>query len=258
MINLKFLSTQQMNCLNCGKPVEGNYCSHCGQPIKFKRFDLNYIGIRLLDAFDLERGFLHTIMALFKKPGQAIRDYVDGRRINFYNPFKLLFITGAISTLVFVFGSDPEKLSRPLQFLNLPAQDAFARYSEKYFSFFTVIVIPYFTFFSWIFFRNSKINYWENLMMNIYVAAGQFIIVILMAPAIIYYKSVYIITLYGLINYLYNVWAVDGFFKVNTLWGHTKAFLAVAIPQATAMFINYFLFIMAPSQVWSFLDYVFG
>jgi len=247
-----------MNCLNCGRPIEGNYCSHCGQPVKFKRFDLKYIGARLLDAFDLERGFLHTIIALFKHPGKAIRDYVDGKRINFYNPFKLLFITGAISTLIFAFASDAENLVRPLEFLHLEHQEAFARSSEKYFSFFTVIVIPYFSFFSWLFFRELKLNYWENIIMNIYVAAGQFIIVIIMAPALIYLKNPVIVTSYGIINFLYNVWVVDRFFKVKDFWGHTKAFATVAIPQATAMFLNYLLFIIAPKQIWTYLDYVFG
>ena len=89
-----------MNCLNCGTEVNKNYCENCGQKASTKRFSLR----RLLDreflsgAFMLNKGLLFTLKVLFTRPGHGIREFIQGKRVRYFNAFSLLLL---LITLLF-------------------------------------------------------------------------------------------------------------------------------------------------------------
>lgn len=81
-------------CLNCDSEVTGNFCNNCGQKtdvhrIAFKHFithDL-FHGI-----FHLEKGMLFTAKEAIVRPGKAALDYIDGKRIRYYNVFYFILL----------------------------------------------------------------------------------------------------------------------------------------------------------------------
>ena len=83
------------NCLNCEKEVTDKYCSGCGQKtdthrISFKNFILHDI---LHGTFHIEKGILFTAKEALLRPGKAALDYIEGKRIKYYNVFYLVLIT---------------------------------------------------------------------------------------------------------------------------------------------------------------------
>ena len=81
--------TQEANCLNCGTPLTGPYCSNCGQHAHVHR---------TLSSFghDFMHGVLHfegkiwrTLPLLAWKPGELTRRYIDGQRASFVSPIAL-------------------------------------------------------------------------------------------------------------------------------------------------------------------------
>lgn len=81
--------THEANCLNCGAPLTGPFCSQCGQHGHVHR---------TLGAFfhDLLHGVLHfegkiwrTLPLLAWKPGELTRRYIDGQRARFVSPIAL-------------------------------------------------------------------------------------------------------------------------------------------------------------------------
>ena len=81
--------THERDCFNCGTPLTGEYCSHCGQRAHIHR---------TLSAFfhDLLHGVLHfegkiwkTLPLLVWKPGELTRDYIEGRRARYVSPIAL-------------------------------------------------------------------------------------------------------------------------------------------------------------------------
>ncbi len=249
-----------MTCKNCGHPVESNFCSHCGQRTSIDRFNSRYIFQKFLDTFDFDRGFLRSVFESMMRPGRAVREYIDGKRVNFYNPIKLFLITGTVATLISVryglFEGDTGD-SALLEFLNLPDQEGYYHYSAKYFTFFSMDALPFFALFSWVFFRFTKINFIENLVMNIYVAGGQFVLNCLYSPILIFYPGPVSGTIYGLLNLAYNIWAVTTFFDAMRWTGMVRSTLAVAIPSITVFFLNYLIYRLSPRAFWEFLDLVF-
>ncbi|XLZ70251.1 DUF3667 domain-containing protein [Massilia sp. SR12] len=76
-------------CANCGTPVAGNYCGHCGQKGHLHKSVL-HLGEELI------HGLLHfdtkgwrTLPLLVARPGQLTRRYIDGQRTRFVSPLAL-------------------------------------------------------------------------------------------------------------------------------------------------------------------------
>lgn len=89
-------------CLNCNEAVERNYCSNCGQktdthPITFRHFIFHDL---LHGVWHLEKGIIFTIREAFKRPGQTALDYINGKRVRYYNVFYLCLIITAITILL--------------------------------------------------------------------------------------------------------------------------------------------------------------
>ena len=85
--------THESNCLSCGTPLTGPFCTECGQHAHVHR---------TLGAFfhDFLHGVLHfegkiwrTLPLLVWKPGELTRRYVNGERARFVSPIALFLFS---------------------------------------------------------------------------------------------------------------------------------------------------------------------
>lgn len=94
-------------CLNCGRELslEDNFCRTCGQVNDTKRLSIKqYFSEYLSGFFEFDNRFLRTVVPLLIKPGTVSKNYVNGRRIYYANPFQLyLHITILFFLLVGLF-----------------------------------------------------------------------------------------------------------------------------------------------------------
>ena len=82
-----------MECLNCHTEFIGNYCPSCGQPASTKRFTVKNALMSTLEVWGMgNRSLPRTLFNLFTRPGQMIGEYLDGKRIPFFPPVKMLFV----------------------------------------------------------------------------------------------------------------------------------------------------------------------
>jgi hypothetical protein len=89
-------------CKNCGTVYDGNFCPQCGQGAAEKRLGWKAVGVDILGGFmNISSGFLHTLIRLFYYPGRMIRDFIRGKRANYFRPFQLLFVLAAIYAIGF-------------------------------------------------------------------------------------------------------------------------------------------------------------
>lgn len=79
-------------CANCAAPLAGDYCARCGQARAQPLTVRGMLRQAAATLFDLDRGFFHTVRALFTRPGQTCRAYVEGHRQPLTGPFKYAFI----------------------------------------------------------------------------------------------------------------------------------------------------------------------
>ena len=90
----KFTSNKHkgLECLNCGQPLlrNENFCSYCGQKNLTNKLSLGSFINSLFEGFlSYDSRFWNTFLLLLTKPGKVSKDYVEGKRARFVNPFQL-------------------------------------------------------------------------------------------------------------------------------------------------------------------------
>jgi hypothetical protein len=95
-------------CANCGRVFDGHHCPDCGQT----RFDPNHtlkqLLVDLADSLDLESRLIDTVRDLFLRPGRLTAEFLAGRRVRYFSPFKLYFLASmAFFAALFSVGDTP-------------------------------------------------------------------------------------------------------------------------------------------------------
>jgi hypothetical protein len=128
-----------LECLNCGFPFNGdeNYCPNCSQNNDIRKFSIKEIIIHFLGGFfAFDSMFYKTLKPLIFSPGKVSREFIEGKRKKYTNPFQLLLHTSIVFFLVLGLITTIEKFSNlDSEYSKKPNQntDLFNNYSEQKF-----------------------------------------------------------------------------------------------------------------------------
>jgi hypothetical protein len=151
-------------CKSCGISATGNFCSNCGQSYGVKRITLKGL---LHDAFHffthLEKGFGYTVKRLVTAPGTMQREYIEGDRNRYQKPFSLFFICASVNAVARYW---IEELLIKYSDRGVMAE---ARLHHEYQLLLLVALVPVAIFFMWLLFANSKYNYAETGVQQLYM-----------------------------------------------------------------------------------------
>jgi len=181
-----------MHCNNCGHIVENNYCSHCGQSALVGRITIKRLLSQLNDSiFQLDRGFFFTFFALFRSPGASIRAYLDGKRVSYYKPITYVLI---LSTIYFVstnflgmntwLGDIISGFQRGMTDDGESTEGivpSIMNWFAGNFAYTTLLLLPIFSFSSFLAFKSKGYNYAEHLVLNAYITGQKAILYVLTA-----------------------------------------------------------------------------
>ena len=98
----KLAKVKTAECFNCGHPFFGNekFCPECGQINKNPKITFGSFVQEVFNGFiSWDSKFWTTFIPLLTKPGKVSRDYIDGKRQRYANPFRF-YLT--ISVLFFL------------------------------------------------------------------------------------------------------------------------------------------------------------
>jgi hypothetical protein len=88
------------NCLNCGAPLGGEYCSSCGQRARSPNPTLGEFADEVSqEVFHWDGKFPATLRALLLKPGLLTVDFLAGRRARWLSPLRV-YLTCSIAYFV--------------------------------------------------------------------------------------------------------------------------------------------------------------
>ena len=200
-------------CKNCGLLIEVNFCSNCGQKTNTKRLDWNYIFDEAKYTFlHLNNGLLYTCKQLLIRPGDMVREFIEGKRVKHYKPLLLVFVLAGISTFLAYFNGDLTVLSK-LNNENANVIFDATQYTNmltKYYTLVQIISVPLIAFCTWLAFRKWGYNYIENIIINCFATAQLLIIGIITTPIkMIFVNSsllILVTTILSLIAYCFNIW----------------------------------------------------
>jgi hypothetical protein len=92
-----------LKCLNCNHPLDisDKFCPNCGQKNTTKRLRLkDFVDEFLANFYAYDSKVKNTIIKLFTKPGKAAKEFIDGKRQTYANPFRFYL---SISLIYFIF-----------------------------------------------------------------------------------------------------------------------------------------------------------
>ena len=88
-------------CANCETPLEGTYCHVCGQLAEDFHKSIWKLTVEAVESLlHLDGRLFRTLPALFKRPGQLTRDYLDGKRAYQVQPFRMFLVILLIAFFV--------------------------------------------------------------------------------------------------------------------------------------------------------------
>ena len=188
-----------MNCKNCKSELnlKDNFCKECGAKIIKERITVKSLFSNLLNALGWDSNFFITLRFLLSKPQIIIKEYINGTRKKYTNPFTFFAISLAISLFVFnqyseqfilmstatniqqpneienVSTSTPNKNNKGLEILGYKNQAEFqkgiAEFQLKYYNLISFLYLPLFTLIAFLVFRKPY-NYGEHLVINTYLS----------------------------------------------------------------------------------------
>lgn len=113
IVKFKPKQVKGLECLNCGQPLIGNenFCSYCGQKNSTKELSFDRFLNNLFSGFfSFDSRFWRTFIPLLTKPGKVSKEFIEGKRVRFVNPFQLYLNVSIIFFLLLgisnVFKSD--------------------------------------------------------------------------------------------------------------------------------------------------------
>lgn len=167
-------------CKNCGYTFEGKYCSHCRQEAHTERLTWREIGGQIRSAsVDVDRGFLFTVREMFLRPGVTLRNYLEGKRVNYSNPFFFVLLTAGFASLVFM----TFDVSLPVQTINLERIERLnPLVAQKYFVLVGTFFIVILSVSDWLLYRNAGFNAAELLAVNTFQAGQVLVITLIFFP----------------------------------------------------------------------------
>jgi hypothetical protein len=243
-------------CKNCGSEVAENYCPKCGQKADTHRFSVKHILHDFFHSFThVDSGILFLIKELFIRPGTVIREYIEGKRKKYFNPFQYLILSIAAVVFVTVKFDLGTLLMGNLQMSGKGVavfQQQFTKFMYQYFNIFQFITIPVLSLYSYIFFKRSGYNYAENLVLNTFLSSQRHLGFLLFAPVFYFFReqAPNINRVFLLLWTAYTIWAYIGFYKPkNKIWAGVKtviiSFLFFITNGALLLLVFYIFFYKA-------------
>lgn len=110
---LKYRSTV---CLNCKHPLDisDEYCSNCGQLNSTKKLAFNdFFNEFFAGILSYDSRFYRTLGVLLFKPGKISKDYIEGKRIRYANPYRFYLSASIIFFLLWSFPRDFDSIETP-------------------------------------------------------------------------------------------------------------------------------------------------
>lgn len=240
-----------MTCKNCNAALDGKYCSSCGQSAQVKEITMKQIFHDMIHAFThADKGFLLLIRKLTANPGTIAREYIEGKRKKYFNPFTFFVIT---TTLHAYITYQSGYFSAPVQQPPSGGSDMGAQIQAEMTRLVTenlkfvdaLLIVPLAAFFSGLYFRNPRSNFAERLVLHAF-AFGQMgvIRVLIFVPLFLLFPQYQPINImiFQLLMLVYLAVAYKQFFMQRTFPTVLKSFL-VEISFIVSFWILIFLFV---------------
>ena len=196
-------------CKNWGHRFEGKFCNNCGQTAETKRIDLHYLKHEIPHSFfHINAGLLYTSKQLFRRPGHAIREYLEGKRINHIQPLSFVLILAGFYILLchwFHINLFHLSIESTREGVETKKSINIDEWFLAHFGWVTLATIPLYTIGTAICFYDKSYNFVEYLVLNTFKAGQRLLVQIVFLPFIFVFRHSLNVDTVMLIVYLIDL-----------------------------------------------------
>jgi RNA polymerase subunit RPABC4/transcription elongation factor Spt4 len=217
---------KENTCKNCSTIlIEGQkYCAQCGQKTEIHRIDFHFIWHEIVHAVvHADKSIFHLTKDMLFEPGVVVKNYISGKRKRYFNPFSY-FVIGVAFMAV---------LTSVFHLMEYTGPNKSTEITTKNFNKILFMSIPLSSFFSWLFFKKSGYNFWENMVFQIFLGGFRPFYFILFALGVILFREqyFYILTGYSILGVIYHIYASKQFYGENWIWTIVKCIMITILTQ---------------------------
>lgn len=212
------------SCKNCNNNYNGNFCNICGQSSHTQKINFQYVLHEIQHSIlHVDSGIFYTIKELFLRPGNSIREFIEGKRIKHFKPAAFVIILSLIYSFL------EHKIDK-ITFIEdgLLGIVEGANYDDNHndkeykifewfihhYSYTVLFLIPVFSLASFLAFKKSKYNYFEHLVLNNFLFGQITLIFILTIPLSLIFSNNYNVEIIRIVlAVIFAFWAYFQFFN---------------------------------------------
>lgn len=220
-----------MNCKNCNEEVNSKYCPNCGQPTELKRIDEHYIIHEIEHVLHFERGILFTIKELITNPGKNIRNYLTENRSRLVKPIIFIIVTSLIYSLCNHYFHFEDGYVKYLDTNKSTTTEIF-KWVQGHYGYANIIMGIFIALWTKLFFRRSKYNFFEILILLCFVM-GIGMLIYSVFGIIQSLTHINLMQIAGIVGFIYTTWAIGQFYEKGKIINYVKAFFAYLLGMIT-------------------------
>lgn len=240
------------HCLNCNHNLTKtqNFCSNCGQVTSTHRFTIaSFFHEGFHAVTHADKGLFYLLKELTIRPGVVAREFIQGKRKKYFNPFTFFLLLMALFVFVnnFMNPDKDEKRTIPVGITKIKhpvvKQDQLTKYHramkardfmKKNGNITAMFAIPFFAFFFWLIYYRKPYNYAEHLVANLmFITFANLAFTLVVFPLQGILKGTPWIPFIPLLGFMlqafYYAVAYKGFLQLKGFWSVFKVALSSII-----------------------------
>ncbi len=226
-----------VNCKNCNHQFEGHFCNNCGQTAETHKMNIHFVWHDIQHGLlHFDKGLLFTSKELFTRPGNSIRGFIEGKRVNHFKPISLIIVlatvygvlyhychinllkTGMISGIVDGWNSGNTKTDTPLEI------EKINEWLATHYSWTALALLPFYAWGSFLAFRKSGYNYVEQLILNAFLTGQKLLVHIAFLPLLyLYDKTTALTTISSIIDVVCFALMAWGYIQFFSQYSRARA-----------------------------------
>jgi Protein of unknown function (DUF3667) len=242
----------ETTCKNCNQYFKGNFCHNCGQSSHTHDVNFQFILHEIQHGMvHVDKGFFFTIKELFYRPGNTIREYLEGKRVKHFKPISFVLLLS--TTYAILTHSVHQSTFLDDFFSGMTAGiDSNVKNEDKTWSQFSKIVdwlknhyaysillfLPIMSLSSYLAFFKSKYNYFQHLVLNSYIAGQRTFAYILLLPISYFITDQKANDIMSIVKFLIGIqftfWTYFQFFDAK------KTFSKIFLTIISYLFLGFF------------------
>jgi hypothetical protein len=235
----------KITCKNCGTHFEGNYCYNCGQSADTHKLNSAYLRQNLHGLLFkyFHKGILYTSKQLLTKPGDSVRGYLAGKRVNHFDPISLLITFAALYGLLYhTLGINLIDTTTVKDTKEAAENSAINAWIIGHYALVTCTTLPFLALGSYLCFRKQGYNFVEHIVFNAFFASQRMLVHLATIPI-----QVMLNNTHDLHKFLNGMLIID---LGLLIWSYCQLFNKLKTGKVIRLtFLTYVLFIISYMSV---------